>query len=247
MNRGIRSHYAIEIFKSFYSIKFYLFSNHSNSKNLKIKDEFVIKSEGVNTNDESYNREIMSKENSYLTAPSKIYFDLIEQHGASIIPFSDDELYLELFKLSSNIMNNQDLESWGIIEKYAILRLDNIDMNFLFKIIEQLSKIRTTNFEFWYLSEKKILNNLSSISNNQLSSLIYHFAISDSASNHLFNTLADEILNRGIRNFKEAEFVLIYNGFKYNRIKNKLLWAFLNRAKLELHPTLEFREGSDFL
>ena len=210
---------------------------------MNIKDEFVIKKQEENSNYEFYNKEIMSIENSYLTAPSKIYFDLIEHHRTSIIPFSDDELYFELFKLSSNIMNNSDLESWGIIEKYAILKIDNIDISFLVEIIEQLSKIRTTtNFKFWNLSEKKILNNLNSISNNQLSSLIYHFAISDSGSNHMFNTLADEILNRGIRNFKEAGFVFIYNGFKYNRIKNKLLWAFLNRAKLELHPNLEIGE-----
>ena len=99
-----------------------------------------MKKQEENSNYEFYNKEIMSIENSYLTAPSKIYFDLIEHHMTSIIPFSDDELYFELFKLSSNIMNNSDLESWGIIEKYAILKIDNIDISFLVEIIEQLSE-----------------------------------------------------------------------------------------------------------
>jgi hypothetical protein len=239
MIKGIKSKFFLDLFKSFYSINVKIFTSTSDGKNLEVKDEFVIKQEEEKSNLESYEKEIMSSDNSYLTAPSKVYFDLIEHHRNARIPFSDDKLYVELFKFSSMVMNNTDLESWGIIEKYAMLNIERINIDFLVQIIEQLSKVRTTNFEFWYLSEKKILNNLNSISNYQLSSLIYHFAISDSGSNHLFNTLADEVLNRGIRKFKEHEFVLIFNGFKYNRIKDKVLWAFLNRAKLELHPNLE--------
>lgn len=230
----------LDFIKSLYPVNIRFFTDVSDGKSMKkIKDEFVIKTHLDKHNSYSNRNEIMTTSDTYLTAPSKIYYDLIEEHKQFRIPFSDDDFYKELFLLTSKIMNNSELESWGIIEKYAILNMEKIDVEFLIDIIAEMSQVKLSNFEFWYRAEKRILNNLQTISNNRLASIIYHFAVSDSGSNHIFNILAEEILNRGIRNFKEAEFRLIYDGFKYNRIKDKMLWAFLNRAKLELYPNME--------
>ena len=185
----------------------------------KVKDEFVIKNDRNEINQITHGDELVEITDRYLTTSSKVYYDLLEEHAKFRIPFSDEEFYKNLLKFSSKIMNNSDLESWSIIEKYAILNMDRINMEFLIEIIEELSKKKSNNFEFWYLSEKRVLKNLEAITNHQLATLTYHLAISNSCSNHLFDLLSEDVLNRGLRNFNEVEFKYIFDGFKHNRIK----------------------------
>ena len=80
---------------------------------------------------------------------------------------------------------------------------------------------------------------MKELTNRQLSEFINSFGYNDKGSNYLFENFANEVLNRKIRNFNEEEFKRIYSVFKSNNIKDKILCAILNRAKIKIHPYLK--------
>jgi len=209
MIRNFRTNYKI-IFKTRFSTKNVLVSNDIGIINLKDKE-------------------------SLPTDCSQMYYDCLNQHYKMRIPFSDIDYYTNLFRISIKIMNNQNLESWDILERYIILNYNYLEMSFLSEASYQFSVIKWSNFEFWYYIEKRLTADIKIMNNNQLSNCIYSFGTNDKGSNHLFNIFSDEVLDRKIRNFDEEEFKKIYLGFKSNKIRNKLLWNILDKAKLELN------------
>lgn len=169
---------------------------------------------------------------------NKIYLDMINKHYRMSIPFIDDEFYLDLFNLTKQIENNNDLDSWVVLENYFKLNLERLSNDIFAEVIEEFGKIKYFRFEFWYLIEKNLHINLHKFNNNQLARIIYSFAYAEKGSNYLFKLLVKEVLDRKIRNFNEEEFIMIYNGFKIYNIKDKLLNAMLEKAKEELFSHL---------
>lgn len=165
----------------------------------------------------------------------KNYQQLINLHKNQKIPFMDEDLYKNLLEVVKTV-NDTNLtgEGWHILENYTKLNIDNIENDFFTKIIEEFALVKYTDFEFWYRAEKRIIKNLSSFTNNQLASFVHSFGTCDRGSNYLFENFTNEILNRKIGSFTKEEYVMIYVGFKQNNIKDKLLWAILNRANIEL-------------
>jgi hypothetical protein len=208
----------------------------------KIKEEIVMKKENYNNpiSEDLPDNKITTNNymEEYQSKDIQIYYNLLSKNKKLSVPYTDDDYYSELFDFSKRIVNNQDLESWEIIEKYVKLNLEILDRNFLTEIIDQYATIKYYKFEFWYLAEKEIIKTIKQFDNSQLSNIIYSFGYAEKGSNYFFRIMSEEVLNRGIRNFSEKEFVMIYNGFKLNKINDKLLWAILNSAKKELYPNI---------
>jgi hypothetical protein len=158
---------------------------------------------------------------------------LISQHKKMRIPFIDEEFYRKLLDNLITIPQEYYLETADIIARYVKLNIDHIDNEFFAQIILELSKRRYSDFEFWYLSEKRVIQIINNFTNYQLAMILHSFAINDKGSNRLFNIFAKEVLDRKIRSFTKVEFFYIYDGFKRNNIKDKLLWAIMDRAKIE--------------
>ena len=56
---------------------------------------------------------------------------------------ADEEYYKDLFEISCKISNSSaDLESWNIILKFTQLNFENVDKEFLTKVVYQFSKIK---------------------------------------------------------------------------------------------------------
>ena len=164
-----------------------------------------------------------------------LFQQLIDLHKSQKIPFTDDELYKNLLE-AVKAVNNIDItsEGWHILEHYTKLNIDNIENEFFTEIIKEFARVKYMDFEFWYRAEKRIIKNLNNFTNNQVAIFVNSFGLSDRGSNYLFERFTNEILNRKIGSFTKEEFVMIYHGFKQNNIKDKLLWAILNRANIEL-------------
>jgi hypothetical protein len=223
--------------KVFNKIPFKNFCNYQKSK--VIKTQFGYKptpkfDDKTPTNFEEISA-VAKNESEVITISSDEYYDLLDKHYQMKIPFTDNEYYLQLFQISSQIVNNADLESWNIIDRYVILNLELIEKSFIINVIEQLSKFKYYRFEFWYMIENWCVKNVKNVSNAELAISIYSFAHAEKGSNYLYTILSKEVLDRGLRSFNEREFVMIYNGFKICKIKDKLLWAFLNKAREEVY------------
>lgn len=187
------------------------------------------------------NSEFNGRNETIVAMSSEEYFNLLDRHYQMKIPFTDDAYYKELFKVSSQIVNNAELESWTIIDRYVLLNLDYIDKTFLLQVVEQFGKFKYFKFEFWYMIEKWVKKNIQSLTNYELAMLLYSFAHAEKGSNYLYDILIrKEIIKRGLKTFNEKEFVLIYNGFKFSKIKDKFLWAMLDKVKEELYPEIHF-------
>jgi hypothetical protein len=158
---------------------------------------------------------------------------LITQHKKMRIPFIEENFYKKLLDNLLMLPQENYLETADIIARYTILNNEHIEKEFLVQILVELSKRKYFDFEFWYFTEKRVIEIVNRFTNNQLAKVIYSYAMNDKGSNYLFNLLAKEVLDRKIRSFKHEEFFLIYEGFKTNKIKDKLLWAILERSKIE--------------
>lgn len=240
----ISKFYSLNSFVSSAAQKNIFFSNlkfFSNSNNIHESIKEIV---GIPTNSNLNTsvKSLDSQQNSNLntqTEPAKLYYNLLSIHNKMKIPFIDEEYYKDLFEISCKISNSSaDLESWNIILKFTQLNFENVDKEFLTKVVYQFSKIKISDFEFWYYMEKRVLKSIKEFSNQQISILIYSFGFNDKGSNYLFENLANEILNRKMKSFNQDEFYYFYMGLKMNKYKDKLLWAILDRAHKELHPDL---------
>jgi hypothetical protein len=166
------------------------------------------------------------------------YASLINQHYDSHLPYTNKEYYSQLFYFSSSIPHSNGLQSWDILFNYIKYNIDILDKEFLIDALQQYSRLNYENFEFWYYVEKRLTKEIRSFSNKELAIVTYSFGHVRQGSDHIFTLLGREVLDRGIRNFSENEFIMIYNGLKNSGIRDKLLWAILNKAK-EIFPDIQ--------
>jgi hypothetical protein len=174
-----------------------------------------------------YSNEIIEKYNS-----------LISTHDNMTIPFVDNKFYKDLFYFSKDVPQSEGLHSWDILFNFIKHNIDTLEREFLIEILQQYSRIDYKNFEFWYLLERRLTKEIKILTNNELAISIYSFGHVMQGSDYIFTQLSQEVLNRGVRKFSQDEFVMIYNGMKNSRIKDKLLWAILDKGRETIFPNI---------
>jgi hypothetical protein len=187
-------------------------------------------------------KDVLIKDENAIEYPTEIvekYNSFIEKHKESHLQFSDHQFYTQLFYFSQNIPENKGLHSWNIFYEFIKYNYETIDINLLLDAIQQYSRMNYNNFELWYYMEKRILKELKTLSNLELSIVAYSFGYAHQGSGYLYTQLSNEILDRDITSFSRDEFIMIYNGLKNGGIKDKLLWAILDKAKVELYPDIK--------
>jgi hypothetical protein len=223
--------------KNFATKQFPSFGLTSNLQKFRFSDKVVINKE-IN-----YNENLLT--DLYLKEKSQQYFDSIEKHRKTRIPFLDHSTYKNMleatkpFSLDYLKRKNEFLDSFYILEKYVTLNMEILSTSDFIEYIEEFSKVKYFKFDFWFYVEKHIIKNLNKFNNDELSKLIYNLAFAEVCSNYLWKLLAERVLDIQPKNFTENEFILVYNAFKIVKIENKLLWAFLNRTLIEVYPHLK--------
>jgi len=181
----------------------------------------------------------------YLKEKSQQYFDSIEKHRKTRIPFLDHSTYKNMleatkpFSLDYLKRKKEFLDSFYILEKYVTLNLEILSNSDFIEYIEEFAKVKYFRFDFWFDVEGHIIKNLTKFNNDELSKLIYNLAYAEVCSNYLWKLLAERVLDIQPKNFTESQFILVYNAFKIVKIENKLFWAFLNRTLIEVYPHLK--------
>jgi hypothetical protein len=163
------------------------------------------------------------------------YNTLIDEHNNSLLPYSDKEFYTNLFYFSSNVPDNANLHSWDILLSYIKYNIDTLDKEFLLDVLQQYSRMNYSNFEFWYYIERRLTKDIKLMTNKEIAIATYSFGHVGQGSNYIYTSLAKAVMDKGIRTFTEDEFIMLYNGFKNSRVRDKMLWAILERARKELY------------
>jgi hypothetical protein len=162
-----------------------------------------------------------------------VYLKYLEKHKNNEIPFVDNDFYKDILELNKSIEENQELETWSILDEYIELNLENIEKDFFLDLIENFGKIKYWKFKFWYFCENKIINDYKSYNNYELAKLIYSFSFAEKGSDYLYNSIAKELMLRKISNLTEKEFILIYNAYTTVKIDDKIFNLLLEKARKE--------------
>lgn len=161
------------------------------------------------------------------------YLTMLNVHKSFEIPFTDHKFYNNLLQLSKNIVHNEDLESWNILDQYIELNIENIDKNFLVEAVQGFGKVKYFKFKFWYYCENKIMENMKNYSTEELSKIVYSFSFANKGSDYFYLTIAEELTKRKISKLSNEEFILIYNAYKHVNIKDKVFNLILVKAREE--------------
>lgn len=161
------------------------------------------------------------------------YLSLLQKHKSFEIPYTDDSFYLDLLKMSKNIVQNEELESWYILEQYVELKIDSLEKELLVEFAQAFGKIKFFRFKFWYFLENRLVKEIKNMTNTELAKTIYSFAYASKGSDYVYKVFAEELMIRKISQLNEEEFILVYNAYSNFRIRNKIFNLLLEKARQE--------------
>jgi len=164
---------------------------------------------------------------------TSIYLSKLETHKSFEIPYKDHSFYQALLKMSQNIVQNEDLDSWYILDQYVQLNIEILDKDFLIDTAQAFGKVKFFKFKFWYFLENRIVKEIQNMSNTELAKVVYSFAFAGKGSDYLYKLFAEELMKRKISKLNEDEFILVYNAFGNVKIRNKVFNLLLNKARQE--------------
>lgn len=166
------------------------------------------------------------------------YLSLLDTHKSFVIPFQDHSFYTGLLEMSKQIVQNEELESWYILDQYVELNIETLSKEFLVEATQAFGKIKFFRFKFWYFLENRIVKEVKNMSNTELAKVAYSFAYAGKGSDYLYKVIAEELMRRKISNLNEEEFILVYNAFYNVKIKDKVFNLLLDKARQEKYSNL---------
>jgi len=161
------------------------------------------------------------------------YLSLLKEHKSFEIPFIEHTYYKNLLKISKSIVQNEELESWYILDQYIELNIDSLQRDFLVEAIEGFGKIKFFKFKFWYFVENRIVQDYKSYCNLDLAKIVYSFAYAGKGSDYFYRIIAEELMRRKISKLTEEEFILIHNAYANLKIKDKIFNLLIEKARKE--------------
>lgn len=167
-----------------------------------------------------------------------IYLSKLETHKSFEIPYADHSFYKALLEMSKNIVQNEELESWYILDQYVELNIDSLNKEFLVEIAQAFGKVKFFKFKFWYFLENRIVKEIRNMSNTELARIVYSFAYAGKGSDYFYKIIAEELMRRKISKLNEEEFILVYNAFKSVKITEKVFNLLIDKARQEKYSYL---------
>lgn len=161
------------------------------------------------------------------------YLSKLETHKKFVIPYTDHDFYRGLLEMSNNIVQNEELESWYILDQYVELNIETLDKEFLIEATQAFGKVKFFKFRFWYFLENRIVKEVKNLNNIELAKVVYSFAYAGKGSDYLYKVIAEEFMRRKISTLNEEEFILVYNAFNGVKIRDKIFNLLLDKARQE--------------
>ena len=166
------------------------------------------------------------------------YHSQLQKHKSFEIPLSDHSFYKGLLEMSKNIVQNEELDSWYILDQYVVLNIEIFDKEFLVEIAEAFGKVKFFRFKLWYYLENRIVQEIKNMNNFELVKIAYSFAYASKGSDYFYKAIAEELLRRKISKLNEEEFILVYNAYKNIKIRDKIFNLLLDKARQEKYSYL---------